>query len=263
MKLVIAFCVVMVPALVFAQHRSGDSGGGGAAVPVSSSSGGSSSGGGGGSSSSSGSGDSTPFSSGSSRSGNSGGIGHRTGNVPPNPAAANTNSGAFTNYSNLTFPAPEFARPRGSLPLNTAFPRGSVPVFTPANNGNLTFIVGAYNPWLYLYDGLYGMPFYGVFDPFVDFGYAGGQVWTPSTPAKDEKGILNLDVKPRDAEVYIDGTLVGRANNFIGLFHKLRVDVGVHKLELRAPGYEPIVVNVRIQGGESMTYRGTLAKIVR
>ena len=261
MKLVIAFCVVMVPAAASAQHRGADSGSGGAAVPVSSSSGGSSSGGG--SSSSSGSGDSTSFSGGGS-SGSSGSVGHRTGNIniPPNPASANTNSGAFTNYSNLTFPAPEFARPRSSLPVNTAFPKGTVPVFTP-NNGNLTFIVGAYNPWLYLYNGLYGMPFYGVFDPFVDFGYAGPQVWTPSTPATEEKGVLHLDIKPRDAEVYIDGGLVGRANQFVGLFHKLRLEAGVHRLELRAPGYEPIVANVRIQAGETMTYRGALEKIAR
>jgi hypothetical protein len=256
MKLVIALCVVMIPAVAFAQHRGADSNGAGT-VASSSSSGGSGSGGGGGSSS--GSGDSTSFSGGSSS------FGHRTGNtiVPPNPPSANTNSGAFTNYSNLTSPAPEFARPRGSLPINTAFPKGSVPVFTPNTNGNVTFIVGTYNPWLYLYDGLYGMPFYGVFDPFVDFGYAGGQVWTPSAPANDEKGVLHLDVKPRDAEVYIDGALIGRANQFIGLFHKLRIEAGVHRLELRAPGYEPIVVNVRIQGGESMTYRGALEKIAR
>jgi len=264
MKLVIAFCVVMVPAVASAQHRSADSGGGGAAVPSSSSGGSSFGGSSSGSSSSSGSGDSSSFSGGGNSIGGSGSVGHRTGhiNVPPPPASANTNSGAFTNYSNLTFPAPEFARPRSSLPFNTAFPKGTVPVLTP-NNGNLSFIVGAYNPWFYLYNGLYGTPFYGYFDPFIDFGFAGPQVWTPSTPAKEEKGVLHLDIKPRDAEVYIDGGLVGKADQFIGLFHKLRLEAGVHRLELRAPGYEPITVNVRIQAGESMTYRGTLEKIAR
>jgi hypothetical protein len=260
MKLVIAFCVVMVPAMVSAQHRGADSGGGGAAVS-SSGAGGSSVGGGssGSSSSSSGSGSSS-FSSGGS-SGSSGSAGHRTGNiVPPNPASANTSSGAFTNYSNLTFPAPEFARPRSSFPINTAFPNGTVPVFTP-NSGNITFIVGAYNPWFYLYNGLYGMPMYGVFDPFLDYGFTGPTVWTTTTPSTEDKGVLHLEIKPRDAEVYIDGGLVGKANQFVGLFHKIRLDAGVHRLELRAPGYEPIVVNVRIQPGETMTYRGTLEKI--
>jgi PEGA domain len=262
MKLVIAFCVVMVPGMASAQHRGADTGSGGAAVPAGTSTGSSSSSGGSSSSSSS---------SGSTSQGSSGDFasaraGHRTGNVilPTNPASsANTTSGTFTNYSNLTFPAPEFSRPRSSLPINTAFPKGSVPTLTlTPTNGNLTFIIGAYNPWLYAYNGLYDMPFYGAFDPFaVDFGYGGSQVWTPSTPAKDEKGVLHLSVKPRDAEVYIDGGLVGSANQFVGLFHKLRLDAGVHRLELRAPGYEPLIVNVRIQAGESMTYRGALEKI--
>jgi hypothetical protein len=261
MKLVIAFCIVMAPGVAFAQHRSADTGSGGAAVPAGTSTGSSSSSGASNSSSSSGS---TSQSSGSS-SGNFAiaSAGHRTGSVifPTNPASsANTTSGTFTNYSNLTFPAPEFARPRSSLPINTAFPKGSVPTLTPTN-GNLTFIIGAYNPWLYAYNGLYDLPFYGAFDPFaVDFGYAGPLVGTTTTPTKDEKGVLHLSVKPHDAEVYVDGGLVGKANQFEGVFHKLRLEAGVHRVELRAPGYAPLVVNVRIQAGESMTYRGALEK---
>jgi hypothetical protein len=266
MKLVLAFsCVVMIPGIASAQHRGADTGSGGAAVPAGTSTGSSSSSGG--SSSSSSSSGSTSQGSGSS-SGNfsSASAGHRTGNVtfPTNPASsANTASGTLTNYSNLTFPAPEFARPRSSLPMNTSFPKGSVPTLTPTN-GNLTFIIGAYNPWLYAYNGLYDMPFYGAFDPFaVDFGYAGPLVGTTTTPTKDEKGVLHLSVQPHDAEVYVDGGLVGKANQFEGVFHKLRLEAGVHRVELRAPGYAPLVVNVRIQAGESMTYRGALEKTAR
>jgi hypothetical protein len=70
-----------------------------------------------------------------------------------------------------------------------------------------------------------------------------------------------LNVKPYDAEVYVDGVLVGQASHFEGVFHKLRLDAGVHRLELRASGYESLSVNVRIEAGESMTYRGALEKI--
>ena len=267
MKLVIALCVVMVPAAASAQHRGADTGSGGAAVSIgsSSSSSGSGSSSGGDSSSSSNSG--SIFQSSSNTGGSS--VGHRTGSIsvpPRNPGAANTNSGAFTNYSNLTFPAPEFARPRSSLPLNTAFTKGSVPTLSlnnPNSNNGVTFLP-AYNPWLYAYGGLYGIPFYGAFDPFaVDFGYVGPTIWTTTTPSsstKPDKGILRLNVKPYDAEVHVDGVLVGKANHFEGVFHKLRLDAGVHQLELRASGYEPLVVNVRIEAGESMTYRGSLEK---
>jgi hypothetical protein len=67
-------------------------------------------------------------------------------------------------------------------------------------------------------------------------------------------------VKPYDAEVYVDGALVGKASQFEGVFHKLRLEEGVHRLELRASGYQSLTVNVRIEAGESMTYRGSLEK---
>jgi hypothetical protein len=131
----------------------------------------------------------------------------------------------------------------------------------PANGNGVTIIVGAYDPWLYAYGGLGGVPFYGVFDPFaVDFGFAGPTVWTTTTPVKEEKGVLNLHVKPREAEVYVDGGLVGQVNQFESLFHKLRLEAGVHRVELRAPGYQPLIFNARIVAGESMTYSGTLEK---
>ena len=258
MKLVIAFCVVMLPGAASAQHRTADTGSGGAAVQTSSSSGSTSSSSGGSSSSSSGGGaDSAQFSSNSNSGGTSSFVGHRTGNVTiaPNPASANTNSGAFTNYSGLSS-APEFSRPR-TAPIEIAVPRGSVP----ANSNGVTVIVGAYDPWLYAYGGLAGIPFYGVFDPFaVGFGYTGPTVWTTTTPVKEEKGVLRLRVKPREAEVYVDGGLVGQVNQFESLFHKLRLEAGVHRVELRAPGYQPLIFNARIVEGETMTYSGTLEK---
>src|SRR5215470_11606230 len=187
MKLVIAFCVVMLPGAASAQHRTADTGSGGAAVQTSSSSGSTSSSSGGSSSSNSNSGGTSSF------------VGHRTGNVTIalNPASANTNSGAFTNYSGLSS-APEFSRPR-TAPIEIAVPRGSVP----ANSNGVTVIVGAYDPWLYAYGGLAGIPFYGVFDPFAaGFGFTGPTVWTTTTPVTEEKGVLRLRVKPREAEVY-------------------------------------------------------------
>src|SRR5215471_3466665 len=255
MKLVIAFCVVMLPGAASAQHRSADTGSGGAAVPASSSSGSTSSSSGGSSSSSSSGADSAQFSS-SNNSGTASFIGHRTGSITiaPNPASANTTSGAFTNYSGLSS-APEFSRPR-TAPIEIAVPKGSVPT----NSNGVTVIVGAYDPWLYAYGGLAGIPFYGVFDPFAaGFGFTGPTVWT-TTPVKEEKGVLRLRVKPRDAEVYVDGGLVGQVNQFESLFHKLRLEAGVHRVELRAPGYQPLIFNARIVAGESMTYSGTLEK---
>jgi hypothetical protein len=252
MKLAVAFCVVMIPAVAFAQHRTGGesfSGGGGGAT--SSSSGGSS----GGSSSSSGGGGDASFPGGNSIGGMSMAV-HRppTVLVPSNSGPANNNTGTFTNYSNLAPTVPEFARPRGSLPINMALPRGSVS--RPIAGGD-SIIIG-YNPWIYLYGGFAYSPFYGDFDPFFfDYGYA---PVSSTTPSNDDKGVLHFRVKPRKADVYIDGTLVGNASEFEGIFHRLKLEPGVHRLELRATGYAPLSVNVRIQAGQSITYRGELEK---
>ena len=58
----------------------------------------------------------------------------------------------------------------------------------------------------------------------------------------------------------MDGERVGKAYQFDGLLHRLRLEAGVHRVELRAPGYQTIVVDVRIQAGGSMTYQGVLEK---
>ena len=176
--------------------------------------------------------------------------------------SANTTNGVFTNYSQLSR-APRFGRARNGQPIiGTAIPRSQAP---PPSTAGGSFIEGTYNPWIYAYDGFADVPLFGVYDPFaLDFGFpiAGGgpSYSTSSAGSASEKGVLHFNVKPHNAEVYVDGQRVGKADQFDGLLHKLRLEAGVHRVELRAPGYQPIVVNVRIEAGGSMTYRGMLEK---
>ncbi len=51
-------------------------------------------------------------------------------------------------------------------------------------------------------------------------------------------GSLRLKIKPRNAEVFIDGFYVGRIDSFDGVFQRLDVQAGPHKIELRAEGYQ-------------------------
>ena len=169
--------------------------------------------------------------------------------------SANTTNGVFTNYSRLS-PVPQFGRPRSGLPIiGTAIPRSAAP---PPGSGDVTLIEGTYNPWVYAYEGLADAPLSGVFDPFAPApGYPPAGSATVST---QEKGVLHFNVRPHDAEVYVDGGRVGKADQFEGLLHRLRLETGVHRVELRATGYQPLVVDVRIQAGESITYHGILEK---
>jgi PEGA domain-containing protein len=155
---------------------------------------------------------------------------------------------------------PAYARPRdGKEPVGTAVPRGSVP-----STGGGAILVpvgyygGYYDPWWYGagYIGAYG----GYYDPWYG-GYPTSGQGTYSASSAQDEGKLRLKIKPRQAEVYVDGYFVGIVDDFDGLFQRLHLDTGPHRVEIRAPGFEPLEINVRISLDHTTTYEGELKKI--
>jgi hypothetical protein len=71
-------------------------------------------------------------------------------------------------------------------------------------------------------------------------------------------GELRLKVRPRDAQVFIDGYYAGRVDDFDGVFQSLRLEEGEYQVEIVLPGYEPLAFDVRIFPGEKTTYEGDL-----
>jgi len=108
-----------------------------------------------------------------------------------------------------------------------------------------------YDCWYWGY-GACGYPGYGAYGGFP--GYGGGGY----APQADNTGSLRLKVKPREAEVYVDGYFVGVIDSFDGTFQKLRLQSGGHRIEVRATGYEPLVFDVLIPPWETITYTGAL-----
>jgi hypothetical protein len=102
----------------------------------------------------------------------------------------------------------------------------------------------------------YGGSPYGGYDP----GYYGGSGGY-SQSAYRETGSLRLKIKPRQAQVYVDGYFVGQVDDFDGVFQKLGIDSGGHRVELKADGYEPMQLDVLITPGETVTYKGDLKRI--
>jgi hypothetical protein len=47
-------------------------------------------------------------------------------------------------------------------------------------------------------------------------------------------------------------------DDFDGMFQKLGIDAGGHRVEIRAPGHETISFDVLITPGETVTYKGEL-----
>jgi hypothetical protein len=160
--------------------------------------------------------------------------------------------------------APPHARGRdGNEPVvGTAVPRGSVP---PATGGGGTSVgTGhAFYPWWFGGAGYYGGYYGGYYDPWYG-GYTGYDDPDPgfvSNTRFADEGSLRLKIKPRDAEVYVDGYFVGVVDDFDGVFQRLHIETGGHRVEIRAPGYETLFVDVRITPDHGTTYQGELKRV--
>jgi hypothetical protein len=69
----------------------------------------------------------------------------------------------------------------------------------------------------------------------------------PGAPRAAKPGLL-IVCQPEDAEVYLDGTLRGRARDYDGREGVLPLGMGEHRVELRAAGYEPRRITVDTAG---------------
>lgn len=78
-------------------------------------------------------------------------------------------------------------------------------------------------------------------------------------PASYPTGTVRLDVEPRGVgEVYVDGYLVGTAEELRGL---LTLEPGPHRVEIRAGGYQPLTVDVRVEADGELTLRRELEPV--
>jgi hypothetical protein len=73
-------------------------------------------------------------------------------------------------------------------------------------------------------------------------------------------GGVQLDVDPRSAQVYVDGTRVGVIRDFSGYYRHLELSAGPHLVTIVAPSYEPLTISVVVSPGHTLTYRGALTR---
>ena len=79
-------------------------------------------------------------------------------------------------------------------------------------------------------------------------------------PASPYYGGVSLELWPGNAEVWVDGTYAGWVEDFDGTMQPLTLMAGTHRIEVYAPGYEPLVLDVLVRAGEVVPYRGSLVK---
>jgi hypothetical protein len=94
----------------------------------------------------------------------------------------------------------------------------------------------------------YGVPYSGRV-----YGYI-----PPVYRARPVYGDVRLDVRPRDAAVYVDGYYAGVVDNFDGVFQHLTLSVGQHEIEIAAPGLEPRFFDISVDPARTISLRADL-----
>jgi hypothetical protein len=117
------------------------------------------------------------------------------------------------------------------------------------------------NPYGY---GAFGLGYF-FYDPLgwnygsYGFGFGGGG--GGGGGYSQSMGSIRLKVKPDTAAVYVDGYYAGTVDDFDSVFQKLGLALGAHRIEITAPGYTPLVLDIDVRDYEKKTYEGRLAPI--
>jgi hypothetical protein len=192
-------------------------------------------------------------------------------------ATTSASSGSDRDRDHVTSPrdraVPAYSRPRDGRPITGRAVERTSPI--PRRDGRGGYYYSPY-PYGYYYDpygyyGSYWYPGYSLglgyfyYDPYWygsygSYGY-GYQGYGSGRYSYGEAGALRLKIKPRDAQVFVDGYFVGNVDSFDGVFQRLNVEAGAHKIEIRAAGYETLQFDVLITPGDTVTYKGELERI--
>ena len=91
------------------------------------------------------------------------------------------------------------------------------------------------------------------------FASAYAEMPPPGEPTPLE-GNIRVEVEPDTAQIFVDGYFVGTVADFRQSLAGLNVAAGPHHLEFRAPGYDTLSVDVRIEANRTITYRAALTR---
>jgi len=168
------------------------------------------------------------------------------------------------------------AQPRVAVPRQNAGRydgygnRNGYRVYSPGNRYNsYRYRSYAYARPYYYYPYAFGYGPYGRGSFYFDLYYNSYVFYPPTVVRYDNYGSyygtygyptgeLRIQVRPRDAQVFIDGSYAGTVDDFDGTFQSLRLEGGEYKVEIVLPGYEPLDFDVQIVPGEKVTYKGDL-----
>ena len=108
------------------------------------------------------------------------------------------------------------------------------------------------------YSGWYGAAWYGWPGWYHPFGFYPQYYPYPYGYRYDYAGAARIEVTPREAEVYVDGYLVGTVDDFDGWLQRLRVAPGEHEVQVYLPGHRTLTEKVLFRPGATVHIKGAL-----
>ena len=109
--------------------------------------------------------------------------------------------------------------------------------------------------------GYYASP-YWMYDPWYGYDQWGYGYPPPYRYYNMDPGAsVRLEVKPKEAEVYVDGYYAGIVDDFDGVFQRLRVTPGEHEIELYLDGYKTVRQKVYLPVNDTFKIRYTMERL--
>jgi hypothetical protein len=122
-----------------------------------------------------------------------------------------------------------------------------------------------YAPWSLIYGSIgfsnfgvaFGSPYY-AYGGYGNYGFGypyayGPAPYSPWVASGTDIGGVRLKMRPRDAQVFVDGYYAGLVDDFDGSFQSLRLESGGHKIEIHMPGFQDLELDVLVQPGRTIT----------
>jgi hypothetical protein len=125
-----------------------------------------------------------------------------------------------------------------------------------SHNGGIRKETTVYVPYPYF---AYDVAPYYPYSPPVETEF----VPSPApSPAPDDRplGFLTLRVRPRTAEVFVDGAFAGTVDEFGGRGARM-LPAGPRRVEIVAPGYETLTFDVRVPENDTVTFTRDLEPV--
>jgi hypothetical protein len=112
--------------------------------------------------------------------------------------------------------------------------------------------------------GAYYADPYWLYDPWFGYGFqypVGPYPYPPHRSYYNDLGAVRLEVKPNDAEVYVDGYYAGIVDDFDNAFQRLRLAPGEHEIALHLDGYRGVRQKVYLTPDNTFHLRYTLERL--